>query len=164
MVALFLKYHITFLVSCSKIHNWANYSESWLVCSDYLPYKIAMFPYVKFLPFRNHWKEMTNACLVHGDTTLQNSKKLQENLHQWYKLSWNHQKLSFQSKLLVTMETMHLWTEKWKNWDFGLCRPVESCLCIWTPLLGKAKGTCFVAQNARYKYRKSQNELSHEIV
>ena len=42
-------------------------------------------------------------------------------------------KLSFQSKLLVTMETMHLWTEKWKNWDFGLHRPVESCKRLVIP-------------------------------
>ena len=28
---------------------------------------------------------------------------------------------------------MHLWTEKWKNWDFGLCRPVESCKRLVIP-------------------------------
>ena len=31
------------------------------------------------------------------------------------------------------METMHLWTEKWKNWDFGLRRPVESCKRLVIP-------------------------------
>ena len=31
------------------------------------------------------------------------------------------------------METMHLWTEKWKNWDFGLRRHVESCKRLVIP-------------------------------
>ena len=62
---------------------------------------------------------------------------------------------------------MHLWTEKWKNWDFGLCRPVESCKRLVIPPVVHLDAFAWESERdmfARYKYRKSQDELSHEIV